>query len=200
MRKARIFALLVIFIGLLGPAATTTLAQETQGGDTPVFPENPQEGILYRLPECDPDTASIDQPCYVILFSHIDQDISSDQAKLENTKSSWTITCGVNVKNAAQTLVAKLWQDINASWNQSGSWYFPSVNWKSRGTWTKDWRYTWSGLSGPYYDGGGTQSKIYSTSGTLKYLGINWSGWKVSTTLWNTTSPPSWSCNWNKLW
>jgi len=200
MRKARIFSLLVILIGLIGPAATTTLAREAQEVGPPVLPENPKEGILYRLPECDPDTASINQPCYVMLFSNIDQDFSSDQVKLENAKSSWTITCGVNIKNSVQTLVGKLWQDINASWNQSGSWYFPSVNWKSRGTWTKDWRYSWTNLSGPYYDGGGTQSKQYETVGTLKYLGLNWSRWEVSTTLWNTPSPPTWNCNWNKLW
>lgn len=64
--------------------------REFQTLSTCGFPQVWPEGILYRLPECDPDTASINQPCYVMLFSNIDQDLSSDQVKLENAKFSWT--------------------------------------------------------------------------------------------------------------
>jgi hypothetical protein len=199
MRKLLI-SLLAIFI----ISASTGVSAEASGipseTEPPVLPKEPQEGILYRLPECDPLKASSDQPCYVEFYCDAEEEALSLLSQPTTITSSWTTTCGVSIKNNVGTTVARLWQDINVTWEQMGSWYHPRINWKRRGTWTKDWRYNWISLNGPYYSGGTTQSVRYNTDGTLDYLGLWTTGWSVRSEFWSTQNPPHWSCKWYRLW
>jgi hypothetical protein len=75
MRKV-IFAVIAALIMLTSTGISAEASGTMPNPEPPILPKNPQEGILYRLPDCDPLTASPNQPCYIEIFSN-KEDISA---------------------------------------------------------------------------------------------------------------------------
>lgn len=193
MRKV-IFAIIAALIMLTSTGISAGASGTMPSPEPPMLPKNPEEGVLYRLPDCDPLTASPNQPCFIEIFSN-KEDISLPQSQKGTMTSPITTRCGVNVTNMSGTLLAKLWQEVRVAWEQIGSYYFPRIYWTSRGTWTKNWTYTWNPLTGPYLGGGSTQMIAYQTDGTIRLLGIAFGYHRARTQLWEYTSPYRWDCN-----
>lgn len=187
-----LFAIMAALILLTSTGISAEASGTMPIPEPPLLPKNPKEGILYRLPDCDPLTASPNQPCYIEIFSNR-EDISSPQPQKGSTTSPITTRCGVNVSNMYGTLLAKLWQDVRVAWEERGTYWYPIIYWTSRGTWTKNGTYTWNPLTGPYIAAGAYRS--YNTDGTIRLLGIAFGYHRARTQLYQTPSPPYWNCN-----
>lgn len=113
---------------------------------------------------CPPDPNA---PCYGVIFKQTSQAMTS--------LSSQQLTCGINVYNGLNTLVAKIWTTVNVTWNYPDSYSFYVSN-KSRGTWVVNGTYGWKNLSGPSGSTGDLgyhwAPYYYTSSGTATLLGI----------------------------
>jgi len=194
MRKT-LFAIMATLIMLASTGISTKASGTMANPEPPLLPQNPQEDILYRLPDCDPLKATLNQPCYIEIFSN-KEDINLPQSQKGEITPAMTTRCGVNVSNHQGTLLAKLWQDIRVAWEKGEDyWWRPIVYWTSRGTWTINWTYTWNPLTGPYFAGSTEYTTSNNTDGRLRLLGVPYGWHRASTRLWTYIDPYRWDCN-----
>jgi hypothetical protein len=154
------------------------------------------EGTTYALPQCWPLNTQSDKdaPCLVSITSmHTSRSAKVSEDGYDGAAPLTTdlCTCGVNVKNAGGTAVAKLWEDITITWLQY-TWQEVGA---SRGTWVKNWMYSWSSLWGPT-PGSGTftyaSGQSVRVGGTINYLGTPWGTYTVYLTVFGNQN---WHCS-----
>ena len=187
-----VLAFLVLF-GTVSPAIA--YSQSTNGdagkGNAPVPWDGTSQlkiGKIYALRDCDPNDPYA--PCYVELFENIEQQAT------EASDVTVELQCGVNVKNSFGTLVAKLWETANVTWEWNWVWeiYEVNVNWKVKGIWTLNGNYQWVNLVGPTQSSPQPHVTKLKTTGDLKYLGLPWRSYSVSMFLYDDENPPDFNC------
>lgn len=178
--------LLILFIafpqslGQIQPVTSQVLSEVAQGSSV-----NSRIAVVSGSNKCDPGKVKDpNAPCSDEMFNEVSL-----------TKSTQlTYTCGVNVKNAFGTIVAKLWENVTVTWQTSGY----TINNATRSTWVKNSTYGWTNLSGP-----APNSEYYGyfflthviTTGTVTYFGGPWNSYEVRLSLMGSESDPHWSCS-----
>lgn len=100
-----------------------------------------------------------------------------------------TITCGVKVYNSLGQLVAKLWENVNVTWDT----YSARINWASRNSWVKNSMYRWKNYWGPSPSSGQHRYMfVVRTTADLWYLTALWKHYDVRA---NFLSYQSWYCS-----
>lgn len=178
--------LLILFIafpqslGQIQPVTSKVMSEVASSSSV-----NSHIAVVSSSKECNPDKVKDPKaPCSDEMFSEV--------SLTKNTQL--TYVCGVNVKNAFGTIVAKLWENVTVTWQTSGY----SINGATRSTWVTNSTYGWTNLSGPVpssgYYGGSYNMVLVITRGTVTYFGGPWKSYQVRLTLWGNESNPNWSC------
>lgn len=177
--------LLILFIAFpqpLGQIQSVTnqvISEDAQGSSV-----NSHIAGVSSSKECNADKVKDPKaPCSDEMFSEVSL-----------TKSTQlTYVCGVSVKNAFGTIVAKLWENVPVTWKTDGF----TINGATRSTWVTNSAYWWTNLSGPdpYRGDFGQFTLVHViTWGTITYLNSPWNTYEVRLTLWGNESNPNWSC------
>jgi hypothetical protein len=151
-------------------------------------------GDVYRFVDC--DGSNPDAPCYFIVTGN-GTFTQGAKSSITPLASSGTITCGVNVYNGMGAKVARLQQNVNATFSGTYGQTPVTLNWGDlRGTGALP-GYGLSGLTGPNSNPGwgvlvSRTGSAYSTAGgTLTFLGVYQN--YVSSRL--TIRSSGWSCS-----
>jgi len=165
--------------------------------------ENPQNNSNYIIFETiSLDNCDINDPsaiCKLEVFGYAVPDVS--QKKLLTTRSSsYNVTCGINIVNQFQAVVGQLSQTSTVTWRDWGySW-----NNSSRSATTVNTLYSWGTISGPSPSTGSgnyNTEKLITTTGQMKYLGMNWKTFQVKTFISGGTIPGMyWHCGWSEIY
>lgn len=151
-------------------------------------------GDVYRFVDC--DGSNLDVPCYFIVTGN-GTFTQGAKSAITPLASSATITCGINVYNGMGAKVARLQQNVNATFSGTYGQTPVTLNWGDlRGTSALP-GYGLSGLTGPNPNPGwgvlvSRTGTAYSTAGgTLTFLGVYQN--YVSSRL--TIRSSGWSCS-----
>ncbi len=188
-RSIIIKTLLLVFVSLSTMAASLPQERKSETGNGNVASPDVHLLVVSRNKNCNPDKVrDPNAPCYAAVFSDsvmADYGVYSVQS---------TYTCGVEVKNALNVVVARLWENVSVTWLTNGY----TINGATKNTWVANSLYGWTNLSGPA-PSSGTYTGSYNmrsviTRGSVTYFGGIWHTFEVRLTLNGNQSNPSASC------
>ncbi|MCL4488530.1 MAG: hypothetical protein M1570_10430 [Chloroflexi bacterium] len=134
---------------------------------------------VYRLPACDPETASNNAPCYFVVSGRTDSGAAGASGSLGALSFDRNLTCGKTIYSWLGLQLGVLQENVNVSfWNVDGRAPV-TMNWGNMdGTVATMAGYSWSNLSGPNPNpawGDRTNNAFATASGQLnQYLPPGW--------------------------
>ncbi len=197
MKRIRYFAPIMLFLILISTIISIENVQANSNEDSIWNENNYTVFETIQLEDC--DYTNPNAICTIEVFGY--SSINVLQLRTTSRSSSTqNVTCGINVVNNFNQIVGQLSQTSTVTWNDWGT----SWNNSTRSASTVNGFYSWSNLSGPSPASGSgywNSQESIATTGTMKYLGLNWKNFKVETRVSGGTIPGTyWNCSWSEIY